>query len=194
MFTNWISDLGRGPNGANVVFNSGMMVASIFFLIFQFHVVRNLHAKGKAKYQPMETKLELSIFGSYISGIIMSVGLFFIGCFPLNFNIYLHGIAANLYFFGAMFLALFCGISHLFVSENSRYEATIGFSVALIFGAYIIIAIIAIAIPEQIQSILYFSEWVSLFAIEFWAINGLIFKFVVKIRKYFAHGTLKTKI
>ncbi|MHA1489798.1 MAG: DUF998 domain-containing protein [Promethearchaeota archaeon] len=164
VFSNWISDLGGGPNGAGLVFNSGMIITSFIMLFFQIYLNRNLQVIYR------KTKiLKLAI----ISGYISLIGLFFVGIFPLNQFQVLHGIAADLFFFGGLFSSIFLGISEIKTPNIPRFKAILGFITAFSFGLYIIVAVGALFIP-LITGIVKFLEWVTVVVLLSWMFeNGL---------------------
>ena len=165
IFSNWISDLGRGPNFSGLAFNSGMILSSFTMLFFQLYLVRDLQKRGSDK-----TLIKLS----YISGLCSSIGLFFVGVFPLNFSSILHGIAADTYFFGGLFGCLIYGILELKTPNMSKFQAFIGFLTASVYMTYIIIAIGALIWPGFTQTIIYFTEWLTLMFGTLWVLaHGL---------------------
>ncbi len=158
IYSHWISDLGYGPNGADVVFNSGMIITSLIMLFFQIYLNRNLQTiYGKTKI------LKLAI----ISGYISLIGLFFVGIFPLNQFQVLHGIAADLFFFGGLFSSILLGISEIKTPDVPRFKAIMGFITAFSFGLYIMIAVGALFIP-LITGIVKFFEWISVGVLLSW--------------------------
>lgn len=165
MFSNWISDLGRGPNYSGLTFNSGMILSSFTMLLFQLYLIRDLHKRGGDK-----TLIKLA----YISGSCASIGLFFIGVFPLSFSPILHGIAADTLFFGGMFGSLIYGILELKTPNMSKIQAIIGFITASVYGIYIAIAIGSLISPLFTQAITYFAEWLTLMFGTLWILaHGL---------------------
>ncbi|MHA1489795.1 MAG: DUF998 domain-containing protein [Promethearchaeota archaeon] len=158
--SNWISDLGGGPNRSDLVFNSGMITVSFIMLFFQISLNRYLQKRNK---KPLKT-----IKLAYFSGIIASIGFFFVGIFPLNRFQILHGIAADLIFFGGLFSCIFIGISEIKTPNVPRLHVIMVFIAASIFGLYILVAVGALFIPVITEEIVKFFEWVTLFVGLLW--------------------------
>ncbi len=182
MFTNWISDLGSGPNDASFVFNYGMMVSSLFLLIFQLCIARNTQKRCSN---------DLLTWGLYVSSFFSAIGLFFVGLIPLSYNHILHGIGADFLFFGMMFFRLLYGFSELIVPKKSKSNAIMAFILAGVFGVYIVISLINLLIPEYTQPILYFTEWLTLLMVQIWMVDRLIFILVKSAQMHYDRTTIK---
>ncbi len=155
IFSHWISDLGGGPNRSDFVFNSGMITVSFVMLFFQISLNRYLQKRNKRAIKTIKL--------AYISGIISSIGFFFVGVFPLSRFQILHGIAADLIFFGGLFCCIFIGISEIKTPNVPRLHVIMVFIAASFFGLYILVAVGALFIPIITEGTVKFFEWVTLF-------------------------------
>ena len=175
IYSHWISNLGAGPNNSNVVFNSGMMVTSLFTLLFLTFSFRNLQQKGVNK-----ELLKIS----FIAGLISSIGLFFVGVFPMDSARTMHGVAASTYFIGMLSFSIFIGITELTSPKIPKLQAISGFLVAVFFAAYLICGLLA---WSDIHSVIYlrnviFTEWLTLFVILAWILERAIYTIVESTR------------
>ncbi len=171
IYSHWISNLGAGPNNSNVVFNSGMMVTSLFTLLFLTFSFRNLQQKGVNK-----ELLKIS----FIAGLISSIGLFFVGVFPMDSARTMHGVAASTYFIGMLSFSVFIGITELTSPKIPKLQAISGFLVAAFFATYLICGLLAwsdIHSVEYLRNVI-FTEWLTLFAILAWMLERAIITIV----------------
>ncbi|MHA1489801.1 MAG: DUF998 domain-containing protein [Promethearchaeota archaeon] len=175
IFSHWISNLGAGPNGADVVFNSGMIVTSLFTLIFLTCSFQSLQQKGVNK--------EL-LKVSFVAGLISSIGLFFVGVFPMDTARTMHGIAASTFFIGMLFFSIFIGITELTSPKIPKLQAISGFLVAVFFAAYLICGLLAWSDIHSVQFLrnAIFTEWLTLFVILAWMLERAIYTIVESIR------------
>ena len=153
--THWISNLGGGPNGSNVVFNIGMMFTSVFILLFQIHEIRDLKKRGCNL---------LIIKLLYLSAISSTSGLFFVAVFPLTIEI-LHGTAATIYFFGGMSFCIIYAFSILLTPGIHKIQAVLAFITAGFFGLHLCTSMITAVFTEVNLGITMVTEWLSLFAV-----------------------------
>jgi len=102
IFTNWISDLGTGPNGSNIIFNTGWILSSGLILLFHIYQIKHIKKKIHRKYF-----LFLRLMA--VSNISFTFGIFLVGVFPENLAIY-HLIAATFFFSGGIVFFSFYGI------------------------------------------------------------------------------------
>jgi len=85
MFSNFLSDLGDGPNNSNIVFNSGMIISGIFGIFIFFYLMRFLQdKKGNSRL----------IFSAFIMGFIASIGAIMVGIFTVKTAPIMHVIGA----------------------------------------------------------------------------------------------------
>ncbi len=166
LYSNWISDLGRGPNGASIAFNLGMMLSSLSLFFFQYYLIRDLKKK--------EIHVALRKLAQ-ISCACALIGLFFVGVFPLSLSEVLHGIAASLYFYGSFFWCITFGILEYKSKDIPKYQVFLGFVVGSFFIYYNVIAIGALIIPFITEELVMFSEWLTLFAALTWVFERGIF-------------------
>ena len=98
--TNFISDLGAGPNGSDIVFNTGMILYGIFLLPFYTYI-------GWYLSQRMDDN---SLRIGMLAGVIGSIGQILAGVFPFdpddNFSYNMHIIAAGILFYALLIMLL----------------------------------------------------------------------------------------
>jgi hypothetical membrane protein len=155
--THWVSHLGVGPNGSNVVFNGGMIYSGIICWVYTLYLSGYLHKKGAINFL---------ILISLACGVILGVGLLLIGIFPLEIIFGMHNIAAGLFFFGGLFSSIFYGITTYFTPNISKFQSIVGFLVATIFLSYIIINSLPVS-----NSFKMIAEWSVFFAIPTWILS-----------------------
>jgi len=117
VFSLWMSDLGASPFG--VYFNLLIMISSIFLFLF----IRDF-LKFLSKYSENQGLIKITL----IFGFFSSLGLFFIGLFPVR-NIgeasTVHTIAAFIYWIGSFLFWLFLGIIELKNPKISKTQSEI---------------------------------------------------------------------
>ena len=155
--THWISHLGTGPNGSDIVFNGGLIYSGIISWIYSLYLAGYLRKKGA---------INLLILISLGCGIILGIGLLLLGIFPLELIFGIHNIAAGLFFYGGMFSCIFYGITAYFTPNISRFQSIIGFMIATVFLSYIIINSLPLHISFKM-----ISEWSVFFAIPAWILS-----------------------
>lgn len=155
--THWVSNLGIGPNGSNIVFNGGMIYSGIISWIYSLYLARFLHKKGAFK---------ILIIISLGCGIMLGIGLLLVGIFPLELIFGMHNIAAGLFFYGGLFSCVFYGITAYFAKNISKFHSIIGFLTATVFLSYIAINALPITISFKMAS-----EWAVFFAIPAWILS-----------------------
>ena len=168
--TNFISDLGTGPNNSDVVFNIGMILTGIFFIPYFIYLGWYLQKKDK--------KMNLLIKGM-IAGLIASIGLILVGFFPLDpENLYsynMHIIAAGILFYGLLIMLLIYGISEYINPEIPNLLSILSFIAAILFGAFITIVIIQYSSATPFEAYTYIIEWIGLWATGVWAIAHIYY-------------------
>ncbi len=159
--THWVSHLGVGPNGSDIVFNGGMVYSGIISWIYSLYLARYLHKNGA---------LKILIIISLGCGIILGIGLLLLGIFPLELIFGIHNVAAGLFFYGGMFSCIIYGITAYFTPSISKLHSIIGFMIATVFLSYIIINSLPINISFKMAA-----EWSVFFAIPTWILSqGII--------------------
>jgi len=160
-FTHWVSHLGVGPNGSDIVFNGGMVYSGIISWIYSLYLARYLHKNGA---------LKILIIISLGCGIILGIGLLLLGIFPLELIFGIHNVAAGLFFYGGMFSCIIYGITAYFTPSISKLHSIIGFMIATVFLSYIIINSLPFNISFKMAA-----EWSVFFAIPSWILSqGII--------------------
>jgi hypothetical membrane protein len=128
VLTHWISQLGVGFNGSNLVFNIGLQIGSGLIIIF--HIYESLELRKKGIKQ-------IFLIPLLFSALIYSVGAYFVGLFPMNMKI--HGIAAAIYFNGCLFHYLIYGyIMVCNVKGFSKFQMILTILIIQLFMVYII--------------------------------------------------------
>jgi len=159
--THWVSHLGTGPNGSDIVFNGGMVYSGIISWIYSLYLARYLHKNGALRFL---------IIISLGCGIILGIGLLLIGIFPLELIFGIHNIAAGFFFYGGMFSCIIYGITAYLTPSISKLQSIIGFMIASVFLSYIIINSLPLNISFKMAA-----EWSVFFAIPSWILSqGII--------------------
>ncbi len=160
--THYLSDLGAGPNGVGLVFSVGMILTSIVMIFFFLHLGTYLTNKKGNKY---------IILFALVSGLISSVGTFFVGIFPINIYLDLHNFSASFFFLGGFSYCLFFAISELTTPGISKYQALYGFVVCFFFFMFIFYSSINYYSPELCVLESYISEWILFLVLTSWIIE-----------------------
>lgn len=156
--THWISHLGIGPNGSDIVFNGGMIYSGIITWLFSLYFAHYLHKRGAFKFL---------IYIAIFCGFLLGIGLLMTGVFPLELMIFsIHNVAAGLFFYGGLFSCIVYGITAYFTPNVSRFHAISGFTTAIILLSYIIIS----SLPVK-AAVMMVAEWTIFFAIPIWVIS-----------------------
>jgi len=159
--THWVSHLGTGPNGSDLVFNGGMVYSGIISWIYSLYLARYLHKNGALRFL---------IIISLGCGIFLGIGLLLIGIFPLELIFGIHNIAAGFFFYGGMFSCITYGITAYLTPSISKLQSIIGFMIASVFLSYIIINSLPLNISFKMAA-----EWSVFFAIPSWILSqGII--------------------
>jgi hypothetical membrane protein len=155
--THWVSHLGIGPNGSDIVFNGGMVYSGIISWIYSLYLSGYLHKKGAFK---------ILVVISLGCGIVLGIGLLMLGIFPLEFIFGIHNVAAGLFFYGGMFSCIVYGITAYLTPGISKLQSIIGFMIASIFLAYIVINTLPLHVSFKMAA-----EWSVFFAIPTWILS-----------------------
>ncbi|MFX1275850.1 MAG: DUF998 domain-containing protein [Promethearchaeota archaeon] len=151
IFTHWISHLGDGPNGANIVFNIGWIISSGILLFFLVHEIRELRKKGA---------IELILDTMLLAAVAFSAGLLLVGLFPLHLGIP-HTVAATFYFIGGFTYFLLYGIILLTIPVGGKIRSFFAFITVACHLLYFLSPIITIY-TVQIGITMNFLEWMVL--------------------------------
>ncbi|MFX1277068.1 MAG: DUF998 domain-containing protein [Promethearchaeota archaeon] len=153
IFQNFISDLGVGPNGANIVFNTGWIISSGIILFFHVFEIQKLKKK-------VNQKKIIKLMA--LSNVALTLGIFLVGIFPENLRIY-HVIAAIFYFLGGLtFFSLYGLISYL----NNKVPRSHAF-LACIMCIFYLLFFLSPYFPESFSEFgltITSTEWFTLFA------------------------------
>ena len=157
IFTHWISHLGAGPNGSNVIFNIGLVITSFFlFLFYMYHGREYRRSEGK--------RILVDIL--LITTTITSCGLFLVAIFPYNLVV-LHSTAALIFFISGLCSSLLYAIFVLTTKGISKFQAVVGFTTAGIFTFHLASSIMGNLYAGIDSRLVYFTEWLALFAMVF---------------------------
>ncbi|MFX1276898.1 MAG: hypothetical protein ACFFBP_21020 [Promethearchaeota archaeon] len=154
IFTHWISHLGAGPNGSNIVFNIGISITSFLLFLFYMYFIKEFRKKGANKYL-------LDVF--FISSIGTTLGLLFVAFFPYDI-VYLHSTAAFIFFFSGLISCSLYAIIILTTKGTHKIQAIFAFIVSGFFFFHLISSIMIAFSSELYIGIAVFSEWLTLFA------------------------------
>ena len=160
--THYLSHLGGAPKGAGIVFNIGIMISGLLMIFFFL----NLSAYLRRKNTNM-----LLIYLSFISGLISSLGTFFLGVFPYTITQELHNFSATFFFMGGFSYCILYGISEWITKGISKLQASSGFIVALFFLQFIIFNAINFFNPELVLEQSHLTEWILFSVLMFWIIE-----------------------
>jgi hypothetical protein len=109
-------------------------------------------------YKSEDIKILLVLYGA---AFIQSLGSFLAGLFPLNYH-YLHGCAANMYFYGAFFY--YMGLFLLFIKYRKHFQLGVIFSGFCVFSTILFLIsdlytfFTAKSFPISTN---YFLEWIT---------------------------------
>jgi len=167
--TNFISDLGTGPNGSDIVFSIGMILTGVSIMPFYVYIGWYLQ-KG-------ENLNSLRI--GMIAGLIGSIGMMLVGVFPLNPNdnisFIMHIIAAGILFNGVLSMLLIYGISEYRNPEISNLLSILAFITAGLYGAFMTSVIIQYLTSTPFQSYTYLIEWIGTWVMGIWMIAHIYY-------------------
>ncbi|MFX1256909.1 MAG: DUF998 domain-containing protein [Promethearchaeota archaeon] len=170
MTTNYISDLGAGPNGSDIVFNIGVIIAGIFYIPFYVYIGRYLQKKSD--------NINF-IKKGMIAGIIAAIAHIFIGIFPLSsenqFSNNMHGLVALILFINAAIMAFIYGVSEHRNVNIPLVLTILSFCYAILDITVIISAIIDSVISVHIQAHTFLIEWLTLYISLVWAIAHIFY-------------------
>lgn len=162
--TNFISDLGTGPNGSDIVFSIAMILSGVLIMPFYVYIGWYL--------QKRENQNSLRI--GMIAGLIGSIGMMLVGVFPLNpndiFSYNMHIIAAGILFYGVLSMLLIYGISEYRNPEISNLLSILAFITAGLYGAFMTSVIIQYLASIPFQAYTYIIEWIGTYSMGIWII------------------------
>ncbi|MFX1445552.1 MAG: DUF998 domain-containing protein [Promethearchaeota archaeon] len=167
--TNFISDLGNGPNGSDIVFNTGMILHGIFNIPFYTYL-------GWYLFQRREDN---SLRIGMIAGIIGSIGQILVGVFPFdpvdNFSFNMHILAAEILFYAILIMLLIYGISEYRNPNIPKVLSILAFISAILYGAFMTIVILQFSssIPFQINT--HVIEWLGAWVMSVWVIAHIYY-------------------
>jgi len=162
VFTHYLSHLGIGPNGSNIIFNVGSMVSGVVMVFFFLNLSVFLIKKEV---------LRILVNLSFIFGFISSAGIFMMGLFPSDVSQYLHNFGAGFFFFGGLAYCILYGISEWTAKGISKLQALSGFVVAFPFLVFIYFTNLNFFNHELALEISHFSEWILFTLLMCWIIG-----------------------
>ena len=167
--SNFISDLGIGPNGSDIVFNNGMILSGIFLILFYTYIGWYLQKNGS----------NYSIKLGILAGIVSSMGQILVGIYPLNsnnkFSYNMHILAAGILFYGLLIMLLIYGYNEYRNYKFPNSLTILSFIYAILFGAFITSVIFQYLSSIPFQIFTYILEWVGLWVGGIWIIAHIYF-------------------
>jgi len=161
VFTHWMSDLGVGPNGSDIIHNTGLYYSSFFTIFSCLYLSFYLEQKGGIK---------LFNLIALIPAIISAIGVFFLAVFPIAPGFGPHNIAAGTFFGGIFAFSLAYGIAEYLNPKISKW-----FSVSSFISAFFILLYLILCIGPFPVVLAFFSEWLTLVGIGIWvSIHGIL--------------------
>ena len=161
VFTHYLSHLGIGPNGSNIVFNLGSMFSGIIMVFFFLNLSVFLLKKEVPR---------ILVTLSFIAGFVSSLGNFLIGLFPGDGSQELHNFVASFSFIGGLSYCTLYGIAEWKAKGISKLQALSGFVVAFFFVVFIFFTVLIYYKIEVALYISHFLEWILMAALLFWII------------------------
>jgi hypothetical protein len=108
------------------------------------------------------------IYMAFISGILSSVGSFFIGIFPYTITQGFHNISASFFFMGGFAYCIFYGISEWITQDISKLQASTGFIVLIFYVLFIIFTAINYFNPPLASEQSHVTEWMLIASLMVW--------------------------
>ncbi|TFG00926.1 MAG: DUF998 domain-containing protein [Promethearchaeota archaeon] len=173
IFTHFISDLGDGPNGSNLVFNIGIIIGSfisIFFYIFLTKFLIN-----------HDGNTLLSGLG-LIFGIVSFIGGLLVGSFPSATAPLAHRVGALMSFGGSFFISIFYSLAELTTPNFNKKVAVLGFLIAP-FPIMFLLTYLFLHFPGINSTIPIFIEWLSYFTRMAWIFTQSIYIYKLQLEK-----------
>lgn len=167
--SNFISDLGVGPNGPDIVFNIGMILFGFFLIPFFSYVGWYLQKSDR------NTPLK----GGILAGLLSSIGQILLGIFPFDpnnkFSYNMHILAGGIFFYGLLIMLLIYGTSEYRNQEIPNSLAILSFIWAILYGAFITSAIIQSLASIPFQTYTYVLEWIGAWVGGIWIIAHIYY-------------------
>ena len=159
IYSNFISDLGDGPNNSNIVFNTGVIISGIFNFLIYLYLTKFLQKKDAN---------EKLILIAFLAAIISAIGTIMVGLFTSDTENFLHRTGAGLSFFGSFFLIIFYGIVEYKISDIPKKYSVSGFILAPISIVFLVFFLLLILNTGFSSEITIFTEWLAFFANTAW--------------------------
>ncbi|MFX1276897.1 MAG: DUF998 domain-containing protein [Promethearchaeota archaeon] len=154
LFTHWISHLGAGPNGSNIIFNAGICITSVLLFLFYMYFIKDFRKRGAKK-------ILTDLF--FLSTIGTCLGLFLVALFPYEIVI-LHSIAAFTFFISGLLSSILYAVLILITKGSKKVQALFALITTGFLCFHLIISIVPAFSIDLDSRIAVFSEWLSLFA------------------------------
>lgn len=161
LFSNYISDLAHGPNNSDIVYKTGVVISTIFYVFFFLYLMRFLEKRGGNQ------KLALM---SLLTGFIASVGAILLVIFTADVELEFHRLAATLFFFGNFFVLILFGITEYLIKEIPRKLSLSGFILAPLSYLFLTFYFLLSIYPEFSRELTIFTQWLAFFAIIAWLV------------------------
>ncbi len=159
IYSNFISDLGDGPNNSNIVFNVGVIISGIFNFFIYLYLTRFLQKKEAN---------EKLILLAFIATIVSTIGTIMVGLFTSDTENTLHRTGAGMSFFGSFFLIIFFSLAEYKIPDIPKKYSVSGLILAPISLVFLVFFILLILNTGFSSEITIFTEWLAFFANTAW--------------------------
>ena len=160
--THYLSHLGGAPKGAGIIFNIGIMISGLIMILFFLNLSAYLRRKNTNT---------LLIYLAFISGLISSLGTFFLGVFPYTVTQELRNFSASFFFMGGFSYCILYGISEWTTQGISKLQATSGFIAAAFFIIFIFFTSINFFNYYLFIDEAHLTEWILFFVVMIWVVE-----------------------
>lgn len=130
--SHWISHLGAGPMGADVVFTIGLTIAGVCGLLFLIYLYRLLRPGNK------ETNHMLMLNFAFIFSLAAIIGLLLLAIFDMVGEPILHVTGSTTFMFSGMLMMIFISTSMLFNPDIPLNQTLISYGITGIFVIFLI--------------------------------------------------------
>lgn len=161
IFTTYLSDIGDTPGWPQVMFNSGMLIASPVRYLFLVLLVLQLGHLGAGRGFSL---------AALIIGALVVVGSIGMSAIPYSLNLPLHKMSALIYFFGVVILQTLIGAQEW----RGRLPAVLPVSSLAVVVIYLVFAVL-LTLVGKVDGITrntpVFWEWLAFCSLMFWLIT-----------------------
>ena len=140
--THWVSSMGVGPNGSDVVMNGGLFITGILYLamacVLTCRFQREAHSKGA------KVVLILGI----LSAIISCVGIWLLTIWNMEANFVIHNIGAFMFFIGTPIFTSLMTTGFFIIGKGSKMQVIVSTILVLLFISLPIFMMIGAALEN----------------------------------------------